>query len=256
MRKPKTVALLKPLARKLRAIRFWKDMSQEDILINVYPEANDEHRALVSQWENARREPLRHVLIRYARLADTTLEQIMIDDVPLPAHITRDFERFGGDIRRKREWEANQKTASDGAEKVLSDSSQKKTNSTDTAENDAADKYSDKDKDTQETSIDEDITYGEEFTHLSLVIADEPTEAATFELPVKTLDKLHDLHLVLLGRLPRRRRPSLTVNGVVNLCVNTVLVNDKYYEKESFISRQTQVLADAGEQQNQAAAIE
>ena len=56
MRKSKAT---KTLARKLRDIRLWKGLSQGEILRIVLPEAEATHRALVSQWENAKREPSR-----------------------------------------------------------------------------------------------------------------------------------------------------------------------------------------------------
>lgn len=106
MRKTKTTADLKPLAEKLRAIRLIRDMSQTDIFALVYPKADETHRAMVSQWENALREPDRKVLIRYARIAGISLEELLVDEIALPLHITGGYDKRRGDIRKKRESEA------------------------------------------------------------------------------------------------------------------------------------------------------
>lgn len=253
MRKPKTVASLRPLAKKLHAIRFWKDLTQAEMLPVIYPKANRSHRALISQWELAMREPLRHILIRYARLADISLEEIMIDEVPLPAHITRDFKRFGGDIRKKREWEARQKKAASGEpdEIAVRDKNNHETNNktddktVDEIENNENDNNTIKYAENEESVIDKCSGCDDAINRLSLLIGDEPTETATFELPVKTLDRLDDARIKLLGDVPRRKRPSLTLAGIVNVGINVLLVNHKLCEQKSFISKQTQLLIDA-----------
>lgn len=106
MRKPKSIELLKTLAAKLRAIRFSKNMSQTDVITLVYPEVDETQRSLISQWENAAREPGRQILIRYARLADISLEELLIDEIALPSHVTGAAGGYTGDIRKKRESEA------------------------------------------------------------------------------------------------------------------------------------------------------
>ena len=90
------------LADKLRAIRLWKGLSQRDVLNIVMPEAEPAHRALVSQWEHAKREPSRQVLIRYRHLAGITFDELLIDDLELPEHIQRHAGKYRGDIRNKR----------------------------------------------------------------------------------------------------------------------------------------------------------
>ena len=99
MRKPKAT---KTLARKLRAIRLWKGLSQGKILRIVLPEAEAAHRALISQWENAKREPSRQALIRYKQFAGITFEELLLDEMDLPAHIQRFAYSYDGDIRKKR----------------------------------------------------------------------------------------------------------------------------------------------------------
>lgn len=90
------------LAGKLRAIRLWKDLSQSDILRLVYPEADESHRALVSQWENARREPPRQALIRYKQIAGVSFDELLIDENDLPEDINRYAYKYDGDVRKKR----------------------------------------------------------------------------------------------------------------------------------------------------------
>lgn len=91
----------KPLAQKLRTIRLYKNLSQGAILTLVYPEADHSQRALVSQWENAKREPSRQVLIRYKQLAGISFEELLIDENKLPADIARFIQEYQGDIRKK-----------------------------------------------------------------------------------------------------------------------------------------------------------
>lgn len=99
MRKPRATAAL---AKKLLSIRLWKGMSQSEILREVFPDAAANLRSTVSQWERTCREPSRQTLIRYARLARISLEELLIDDRSLPAHIIEASEGFESDIRVKR----------------------------------------------------------------------------------------------------------------------------------------------------------
>ncbi len=99
MRKSKATITL---ANKLRAIRLWKDLSQGEIIRIVLPEAEAPHRALVSQWEHAKREPPRQALIRYRQLAGITFEELLIDERELPEHIQIYADKYQGDIRIQR----------------------------------------------------------------------------------------------------------------------------------------------------------
>lgn len=80
------------LARKLRAIRLRKGLSQTEMFAVAFPEAEVNNRAMVSQWEKGIREPFRQVLIRYARFAGVTLDELFDDSIPLPAHFHCDAQ--------------------------------------------------------------------------------------------------------------------------------------------------------------------
>lgn len=81
-------SVTKTLSDKLRSIRYWKQMSQSEILSIVFPDADPDMRSMVSLWEKGKREPRRQILIRYARLAEVSLEDLLIDERKLPSHIS------------------------------------------------------------------------------------------------------------------------------------------------------------------------
>lgn len=60
-------------------------------------------------------------------------------------------------------------------------------------------------------------------------------EETNLELLAETLDKMDDMHLELLRRMPRSLRPLLTIRGIVNFSVNVVLMNYKTHGDESLI---------------------
>ena len=91
------------LSKKLRDIRRWKQLSQTEILSYVFPDADPDMRALVSQWEKSNREPRRQILIRYAALADISLEDLLVDERELPSHITENGYPHKSNYRKKKE---------------------------------------------------------------------------------------------------------------------------------------------------------
>lgn len=264
-----------PLAKKLCAIRLWKDLTQGEILKIVYPETDENYRAYVSQWENATREPRREILVRYARLADIELERLLRDDLDLPPPITDGTDRYDGDIRRKRGASAglpaakvesvaakntnetnvavthqNEKTIEANAphgERIASTT--KHFNGAGVIDmNDAACSCNSKEEPpVEEKPAAKVIEYRDEFTRLPLVIGDDPTEPITFDLPIETLDELHDLHLELLRGLPRPLRSLLTVEGIIDFCVNIILVNHENCREQSLIFKKVQLIADDAE---------
>lgn len=90
------------LSKKLRDIRRWKQLSQTEILSYVFPDADPDMRALVSQWEKSNREPRRQILIRYAALADISLEDLLVDERELPSHITENGDPHKSNYRKKK----------------------------------------------------------------------------------------------------------------------------------------------------------
>jgi len=269
MRKQKTVESLTPLGEKLCAIRMWLDMAQEEILPHVHPEMDTSYRSLVSQWEKASREPRRHVLLRYAKLAPITLDELMNDDIPLPAHITLDYERFGGDIRKKREWEANNPPPAAGLEveaetgttvpatadrqaddeaAVTNESNQMPT--TLLAQEEKREEKQESEPEKVGTSVgdkrsDERQVADHAENRLAFLIGDSPTEAITLDLAVETLDRLDDAQLSLLSRLPRPLRPYLTIDSIVNYCTNVFLKDYEERGEDSRFSEQIRLLIEA-----------
>lgn len=75
------------LANKLRAIRLDKGLSQSALLKIVAPGLPAAQRARISQWEAAKRYPYSDALIRYARFAQIPLEELLLDELELPARL-------------------------------------------------------------------------------------------------------------------------------------------------------------------------
>ena len=74
------------LAAKLRQIRERLGLSQTQMLARLSLEDNM-HYGRISQYENDDREPALKTLLAYARVAGVYLEDIVDDDIDLPARL-------------------------------------------------------------------------------------------------------------------------------------------------------------------------
>ena len=74
------------LAPKLRQIREGLDLSQTQMLARLGFE-DTMHYGRISQYENDEREPTLITLLAYARVAGVHLEDIVDDDLDLPAKL-------------------------------------------------------------------------------------------------------------------------------------------------------------------------
>ena len=83
------------LASKLRQIRELLGLSQTQMLVRLGFE-DTMHYGRISQYENDEREPTLITLLSYARVAGVHLEDIIDDDLDLPAKLP------GKVVRRRR----------------------------------------------------------------------------------------------------------------------------------------------------------
>jgi len=74
------------LAEKLRRIREALDLSQTQMLVRLGLE-DSMHYGRISQYENDEREPALTTLLSYAHVAGVHLEDIVDDDLELPAKL-------------------------------------------------------------------------------------------------------------------------------------------------------------------------
>jgi DNA-binding XRE family transcriptional regulator len=74
------------LASKLRQIREGLGLSQTQMLARLGLE-DSMHYGRISQYENDEREPALNTLLAYARVAGVHLEDIVDDDLDLPARL-------------------------------------------------------------------------------------------------------------------------------------------------------------------------
>ncbi len=72
------------LAEKLKAIRENLGLTTEKMVIELNCPSVPLHRASITQYEKGRREPPLVVLLRYARLYKTGVENLIDDDLNLP----------------------------------------------------------------------------------------------------------------------------------------------------------------------------
>jgi transcriptional regulator with XRE-family HTH domain len=80
------------LATKLRQIRDGLGLSQTQMLARLDLE-DDMHYGRISQYENDEREPALTTLLAYARVAGVHLEDIVDDDLDLPARLPGKVQR-------------------------------------------------------------------------------------------------------------------------------------------------------------------
>ena len=78
----------KYLAEKLKAIRISLNLSQNE-LIQKLGFSNEIFQGNISQYELGRREPPLPVLLRYSKIAQTTVEVLIDDELELPKHISK-----------------------------------------------------------------------------------------------------------------------------------------------------------------------
>ena len=76
----------KRLAEKLRAIREGLGLSQTQMLKRLKHEATM-HYGRISEYESGKREPTLMTILQYARVAGVHLEDIVDDEVYLPAKL-------------------------------------------------------------------------------------------------------------------------------------------------------------------------
>lgn len=72
------------LPEKLKAIRENLGLTTEKMVVELNCPAVPLHRASITQYEKGRREPPLVVLLRYARLYKTGVENLIDDDLNLP----------------------------------------------------------------------------------------------------------------------------------------------------------------------------
>lgn len=79
---------LKPanLAKKLRRIRLGLGLSQSELVRRLDPEGIMQYRR-ISEYELGRREPSLWVLLAYSRVAGIHLEDLVDDEIDLPAKL-------------------------------------------------------------------------------------------------------------------------------------------------------------------------
>lgn len=87
------------LASKLREIREKLELSQTQMLFRLGLEDNM-HYGRISQYENDEREPTLMTLLAYARVAAVHLEDIVDDDLDLPAKLPGKVHYRGRRVRR------------------------------------------------------------------------------------------------------------------------------------------------------------
>jgi len=80
------------LATKLRQIRDGLGLSQTQMLARLDLQ-DDMHYGRISQYENDEREPALTTLLAYARVAGVHLEDIVDDDLNLPARLPGKVQR-------------------------------------------------------------------------------------------------------------------------------------------------------------------
>lgn len=80
------------LATKLRQIRDGLGLSQTQMLARLDLQ-DDMHYGRISQYENDEREPALTTLLAYARVAGVHLEDIVDDDLDLPARLPGKVQR-------------------------------------------------------------------------------------------------------------------------------------------------------------------
>jgi transcriptional regulator with XRE-family HTH domain len=76
----------KRLAEKLRAIREGLGLSQTQILKRLEHEKTM-HYGRISEYETGKREPTLMVLLQYARVAGVHMEDLVDDELDLPAEL-------------------------------------------------------------------------------------------------------------------------------------------------------------------------
>lgn len=72
------------LAEKLKAIRLSLDLTAEQLIERLNCPQIPLHRASITEYEKARREPPSLVLLSYARLANIAVEILIDDELDLP----------------------------------------------------------------------------------------------------------------------------------------------------------------------------
>lgn len=72
------------LAEKLKQIRLFLNLSQTEMLIKLgYPADKKDFRSIISSYELGKREPTLIDLLRYAKLAEVLVEDIIDDNLNL-----------------------------------------------------------------------------------------------------------------------------------------------------------------------------
>lgn len=82
------------LAKKLRQIRHVLGLSQSELVRRLDP-AENMHYGRISEYELGKREPSLWVLLAYARVAGIHLEDLVDDEVDLPAELPGDVKYPG-----------------------------------------------------------------------------------------------------------------------------------------------------------------
>ena len=72
------------LPSKLREIRYKLDLTQEQMAKNLSSKKAPVHPGNISEYENGKREPSLLTLLKYSRLAETTIDVLVDDKMDLP----------------------------------------------------------------------------------------------------------------------------------------------------------------------------
>jgi transcriptional regulator with XRE-family HTH domain len=90
------------LAAKLRAIRLYFDLTQEQMIKRLGDSESPLYQGHISEFELGKREPSSLVMLQYARAANVTMEMLVDDRIDLPGElgtITISIERIKGKKR-------------------------------------------------------------------------------------------------------------------------------------------------------------
>lgn len=264
MRK-RTVTII--LGKKLRHIRLWKGITQTEMLQLVMPDGIEGHRARVSQWEKGLRQPPIDAQIIYAQIAGIPLENLLIEEQNLPAHLLVEHSQFKN--QKVKMTNAKKRTSiqpggqSKAPQDVMSELKQivipsfeddaplqSEKPGADTHKNatltPAANAENSKGNLTEvaaTAATENQPQYHEELLQLPINIgADESVEPMTLVMPVETVNGLHDTRLKLQLVTPRQYRPQIALGGIVNLCVRVVLDDYRRRGAESLIVKQTALM--------------
>jgi len=211
------------------------------MLCLVMPKETEHNRARVSQWERGIRKPPHDALIIYASIGGISLDQLMREDLALPNRLLRPKAEETENATSPELPAAGEETNgaafendTDGNATIENESDQSSRR-----ENAGQDKPDAQESDEQSeyqsaATVKSDAGW---WLKLPFSLDGENSEAVTFTLPSVTLDELSDLHLEVLGEIPRHLRSSMTIDSLVNYALQIVITNHRREKQESIVGR-------------------